>query len=568
MKKISIIMAVIAMFAGMSEGQTFSTIAAAKTNLYINGTNTYFAQYTNEFIDPTFSIKGRIISPFLSTPGDTNNIEIFIQDTTTGIRVHSGGIYFSATNPPSWFKPGAELTVKYGVIDQAAGMRSIRVDYPNYFFISDTNLLPVTPRLVTIDEYLADGEAREGELIKITNLTMGASAWSYGTYSQFIATSGTSKITVYIDEDTEIPGQLPPTNTFDLIGLAVQYDNSLIPSNGYEIIPRYYSDFIQTVGAEPPSIVVTPAGATAKVGRPITVDVIGQDRNAADVLTIANPEAISGSSFVSTGARTKQLSWTPQLSDAGTIHTAVFTVADATVTVTGQTVITVSPAYQAGAPWINEFHYDNESSDVDEGVELAGASAIDLSAYDILLYNGNGGLVYHTINCSGTLGDEGNGYAAAWFPVASTPGIQGGPDGIALVHRDTTNVLDFISYEGTFTAVDGPAAGMDSYDVGVVEEDPNFPVNYSLQLAGDGTNYESFVWTGPVPASRGFLNFAQNVGGTADAAVIMFDLALLPAEPSTNAFDIVCSIFPNGSADSLSATAYYTLNGGTTNSVP
>ena len=49
-------------------------------------------------------------------------------------------------------------------------------------------------------------------------------------------------------------------------------------------------------------------------------------------------------------------------------------------------------------------------------------------------------------------------------------GLQNGsPDGIALV--DAGNVLvEFLSYEGTFTGVGGPAAGMTSIDVGVSED--------------------------------------------------------------------------------------------------
>ena len=567
MKRIVIFFAIIGMSAGMALGQT--DIAVAKTNLWIGGTNTYIAAYTNEN-DYSFDIKGRVTSPFLSKSGDTI---IYIQDDTAGIRFRGTGTYFELETNNAVFKPGVEVTIWSGVIEQENGMRSVRskiydgdpLNEFNDIFISDTNPVPVVPQLITLEEYFADGEAVEGALIKITNLTCGAVTWPYGENGTFTATSGASSITVYLDMDTEVPGQLPPTNAFDLIGIALQYDISAIPSNGYEIMPRYYSDFIQTVGAEPPEILVTPASATAKVGRPITVDVIGQDRNAADVLTIANPEAISGSSFVSTGARTKQLSWTPQLSDAGTIHTAVFTVADATVTVTGQTVITVADAYPAGYAWINEVHYNNVGDDVNEGVELAGSAGEDLGVYDVFVYRGAGTLVSSNA-CGGNIDDEGNGYGAIWFgyPKDAIPNTE--PHGVALVH-DVDGVMDFISWGGSITATEGPASGMTSYDIGVVENPPP-ELDYSLQLSGDGTNYESFVWTGPVPASRGFLNFAQNVGGTADAAVIMFDLALLPAEPSTNAFDIVCSIFPNGSADSLSATAYYTLNGGTTNSVP
>ena len=47
----------------------------------------------------------------------------------------------------------------------------------------------------------------------------------------------------------------------------------------------------------------------------------------------------------------------------------------------------------------------------------------------------------------------------------------GNPAGMALVNS-TGAVVEFLSYEGTFTALDGPAAGMVSTDIGAAEEPP------------------------------------------------------------------------------------------------
>ena len=43
--------------------------------------------------------------------------------------------------------------------------------------------------------------------------------------------------------------------------------------------------------------------------------------------------------------------------------------------------------------WINEIHYDNNGADVNEFVEVAGTAGLNLSDYQIILYNGNGGVV-------------------------------------------------------------------------------------------------------------------------------------------------------------------------------
>ena len=64
------------------------------------------------------------------------------------------------------------------------------------------------------------------------------------------------------------------------------------------------------------------------------------------------------------------------------------------------------------------------------------------------------------------------------FPASAT-NRGGAADGFALV--DGTNaVVEFLSYEGSFTAADGPAAGMTSTDIGVFESSST-PVGHSLK---------------------------------------------------------------------------------------
>ena len=67
------------------------------------------------------------------------------------------------------------------------------------------------------------------------------------------------------------------------------------------------------------------------------------------------------------------------------------------------------------------------------------------------------------------------------------------PDGV--VEGSTTFPLDvyqFLSYEGDFEAVEGPAAGLRSIDIGVTE-DSNTIAGDSLQLSGGpGSSYDTF----------------------------------------------------------------------------
>ena len=170
---------------------------------------------------------------------------------------------------------------------------------------------------------------------------------------------------------------------------------------------------------------------------------------------------------------------------------------------TGQAITGADPIV-----FINEFHYDNAGSDVGEFIEIAGTAGLDLAGYSLVLYNGNGGGVYGTIALSGVIDDEADGFGALAFAYA---GLQNGsPDGFALVGPDG-GVLQFLSYEGSFTAVGGAADGMTSTDVGVIE-DFDAPVGASLQLTGNGSDYADFAWAGPVGASAGSLNAGQSFG--------------------------------------------------------
>lgn len=166
------------------------------------------------------------------------------------------------------------------------------------------------------------------------------------------------------------------------------------------------------------------------------------------------------------------------------------------------------------APFINEFHYDNAGGDVGEFIEVAGAAGTDLTGWSLALYNGNPTQrnVYATVALSGVIDNEANGYGALSF---AATGIQNGndtstqPDGIALVRPDGS-VVEFISYEGSFVAASGPAAGLTSVDIGVVE--PGNANGTSIGRVGTGTTGGEFAWTLLADDNPGDINPGQTIG--------------------------------------------------------
>ncbi|NND33142.1 MAG: hypothetical protein HKN76_11175, partial [Saprospiraceae bacterium] len=156
--------------------------------------------------------------------------------------------------------------------------------------------------------------------------------------------------------------------------------------------------------------------------------------------------------------------------------------------------------------WINEFHYDNAGADVGEFIEVVVENGTDLTQVTVIRYDGNGSAESPVLNVDMdfTQGDTENGYTV--YSVAV--GLENDTEGIALTYQGV--VVEFISFEGSFMAVDGLAAGYQSTDVGV-SEDGATSIGFSLQRTGTGTSGSDFTWTGPVADSPGSLNTSQDL---------------------------------------------------------
>ena len=157
----------------------------------------------------------------------------------------------------------------------------------------------------------------------------------------------------------------------------------------------------------------------------------------------------------------------------------------------------------AASVWINEIHYDQVGTDSGEFVEIAGTAGTNLTGWSLVLYNGSGGAAYRTDALSGILADAGSGFGFTVVSFPITTFQNGAPDGLALVNDGT--VVQFLSYEGSFTAVGGPADGLTSTDLGVFEVGTT-PVGHSLQLQGTGSSYEDFTWASAQANTAGAVN--------------------------------------------------------------
>lgn len=168
--------------------------------------------------------------------------------------------------------------------------------------------------------------------------------------------------------------------------------------------------------------------------------------------------------------------------------------------------------------FINEIHYDNSGTDSGEAIEIAGRAGTDLKGSRIFLYNGKNGEYYDEKELNGIIPDEQNGFGTLYFEYPVN-GIQNGaPDGIALFDSEE-NLIQFLSYEGSFTASSGPADGEKSVDI-KVSESSGTEAGYSLQLKGRGYKYSDFSWKSPQISSFGSVNKEQLFEASAPGSII------------------------------------------------
>lgn len=98
-------------------------------------------------------------------------------------------------------------------------------------------------------------EEWEGRLVRINGLTItGTGSFQSNTNYSIGDPTGTSLLR--IDNNTNLVGTLIPTGTFDCIAAAAQFDPSAPYSTGYQLLPRFTTDIIQSGG---PIILTAPA---------------------------------------------------------------------------------------------------------------------------------------------------------------------------------------------------------------------------------------------------------------------------------------------------------------------
>ncbi|HVF39686.1 MAG TPA: DNA/RNA non-specific endonuclease, partial [Gemmatimonadaceae bacterium] len=235
------------------------------------------------------------------------------------------------------------------------------------------------------------------------------------------------------------------------------------------------------------TVIVTPASATINVGATQGFTATAYDEADAP---------IAGTTFTWTSTNTAVATVNSNGTATGVTAGTAMIIAAAPngVADTSSLVVEAAPPPPLPETRFSELHYDNFGTDANESIEIEGVAGASLAGWKIVLYNGNGGVVYNTKELSGTFPSQCDGRGVLVFTY-TTDGIQNGaPDAMALINP-SDQVVEFLSYEGVVVATAGPALGMTSTDIGVSQTSTT--VGLTLQRNNSG------VWEPPAAHSLG-----------------------------------------------------------------
>jgi len=192
-------------------------------------------------LDGAFVVKGVVTSPdFQGTA-----MEVFIQDETAGLMIHS-------YNDSSVVLNVGDLVQVTGIVKYYKGATQFRVADPKAdIFVLGKGTIP-EPKVITVEELNNNGEKYEGSLVQINAIAKADGTWPTGvSFGNFLFTDSYNVFTFRVDSDTDVDEGAEPTYPINSLGIAGQYSSSTPANDAYQLVPRFYTDISQNVAAPP-----------------------------------------------------------------------------------------------------------------------------------------------------------------------------------------------------------------------------------------------------------------------------------------------------------------------------
>lgn len=183
--------------------------------------------------------------------------------------------------------------------------------------------------------------------------------------------------------------------------------------------------------------------------------------------------------------------------------------------------ILAGPVY-AQSIFFNDVNYDPGTTANPEYFAIAGPAGTDLTGYKVYLYDAAGNVQGSPqVFGARSVSDDQNGYGVE--PILSSVTLPDATTGLALT-TPTDDLVQFVSYEGSVTAVDGPALGTTSTDLGT-DPGESAGTDQTLQLIGTGNTFDDFTvavqaidFVSPVNQNQAFQDPAVTLA-TADGSI-------------------------------------------------
>jgi len=218
----------------------FAQVSLSEASGYFSGTTDIADLYDQDSseIALTKGLSARIEGNLTVAPGTFHGSvsQIYVQDSTGGINIFDNDLLALDLG---------DLVEFVGVIDQYSGALQLVIaeDIGNYGYTDLGTGSTPSPQLITLADL---DEDVEGLLVRIDDLTVTSGSIPEAGNGNLTVTDdgGTTQRTIRIDGDTDITGANTPVGSFDIIGIASQFDTSVPLTYGYQVLPRGKADFI------------------------------------------------------------------------------------------------------------------------------------------------------------------------------------------------------------------------------------------------------------------------------------------------------------------------------------
>ena len=260
---------------GVDQGGNLIYFENSNEQIFVLEPPTTNLSYTNPGVDPLTITSSGVVTPPITIaeakvdanadgkPDKLNQV-VTVIGTVNSVNTQTTSTQYTvqdATGGIALYKPGTVVAFNVGDVLQITGAVSF---YSGLDEITPTDIntgvmkldsnKTVEPVVLSISDFLANGEKYESMLIQLNGVTKASDspAWpAPGSNVNLMLWDGKDKLVLRIDKDTQIDDSVEVSWPVNVKGVASQFSAAAPYADGYQIIPNFYSDFTPNVPVAP-----------------------------------------------------------------------------------------------------------------------------------------------------------------------------------------------------------------------------------------------------------------------------------------------------------------------------